>query len=265
MAFVDRKEFSPRCRDLVYCLGRRGSVRVGTNIGRGMTCRHPVVILLSVNESPFGLSDGSCTRLLKAAMLGPLVPHTLAPNDSELLCINVLPDDPAFRHLALWLSSRGIHPLEPDIFSDMHDELSLLFANRAPLQTVAAVYDKALQRVLNQLPSMPALDPRVSILMRMIAADPFAPVGALASTCGMSATGMSHLFSRSMGISMRSYRLWQKSAIAWCGMLQGKELTAVAHSAGFTDAAHFSREWRRWYGKTPSESRNPERVQVVFR
>ena len=262
---MDTSERSARGCDIVYCVGRRGSLRVGSNVAKGVTLRHPVVILLSVNDSPFGLFDGSYTRLFKAAMLGPMVPHGVVPNDAQMLIINVLPDAPAFPHLALWLSSRGVHPLDPLIFSDMRDDLYALFASNCPLHKAADLYDQSLQKILGELPAMPALDVRVSALMKMIAADPFAPVGTLASTCGMSVTGMSRLFSRSVGLSMRSYRLWQKSAVAWCSMLQGKELTAVAHNAGFTDAAHFSREWRRWYGKTPSESRNPERVQVVFR
>ncbi|WP_335616044.1 helix-turn-helix domain-containing protein [Halopseudomonas sp.] len=238
---------------------------MGSDVAKGITVRHPVVILLSVNDSPFGLYDGTSTRLLRAAMLGPMVPHRLIPNAAQLLVINVLPDDPAFPHLAVWLSSKAIHPLDPLIFCDRRDDLAALFTSNCSLQTAAVLYEQSLQTILGELPPMPDLDPRVAALMKTIAADPFAPLAALASTCGMSVAGMSHLFSRSVGISMRSYRLWQKSAIAWCGMLQGKELTAVAHSAGFTDAAHFSREWRRWYGKTPSESRNPARVQVVFR
>lgn len=249
--------------DVVYCVGRRGSLRAGSNVAKGVTLRHPVVIILSVNDSPFGLFDGSCTLLLEGAMLAPMVPHRLVPNDAQMLIINVLPDDPAFPLLALWLSSRAVHPLDPLIFSGMREDLSSLFASNCPLHKAAALYDQSMQRILGELPAMPVLDPRVSALMKMIAADPCAPVSALASSCGMSVSGMSRLFSRSVGLSMRSYRLWQKSAVAWCNMLQGKELTAVAHNAGFTDAAHFSREWRRWYGKTPSESRNPERVQVV--
>jgi len=251
--------------DVVYCIGRKSSLRVGSDVAKGVTSRHPVVIMLSLNDSPFGLFDGSCTRLLKAVMLGPMVPHGLVPNDAQMLIINVLPDDPAFPHMALWLSSRAVHPLDPLIFSDMRDDLCALFASNCALHEAAALYDQCMHRILAELPVMPALDPRVSALMKMIAADPCAPLTTLAGSCGMSVTGMSHLFSRSVGLSMRSYRLWHKSAVAWCNLLQGKEITAVAHNAGFTDAAHFSREWRRWYGKTPSESRNPERVQVVFR
>ncbi|GAP39057.1 hypothetical protein ISF6_0770 [Piscinibacter sakaiensis] len=45
----------------------------------------------------------------------------------------------------------------------------------------------------------------------------------------------------------------------------GRSLTEVAHAAGFGDSPQFSRTFLRWYGLSPSNSRNAKFMRVVRR
>jgi AraC-like DNA-binding protein len=62
-----------------------------------------------------------------------------------------------------------------------------------------------------------------------------------------------HAFTQSLGIALRPYILWLRVHRA-CGELSnGASVTEAAVRAGFSDAAHLSRMFRRMLGATPSE------------
>lgn len=87
----------------------------------------------------------------------------------------------------------------------------------------------------------------------------------LADSINVSASWLSHQFSREIGVPLRRYVLWQRVRRAVEIALQGATLTEAAHSAGFSDAAHLSRTFRRTFGISPSllfEHR--ERIAATF-
>lgn len=57
-----------------------------------------------------------------------------------------------------------------------------------------------------------------------------------------------HLFQAHMGLSAQRYLLWQRLLGALDGAAAGYTLTQAAHTAGFADAAHFSRVFRASFG-----------------
>lgn len=75
---------------------------------------------------------------------------------------------------------------------------------------------------------------------------------ALAAGVGVSASRLAHLLKAQTGSSMRrlkrGYRFWHAAR----AMLSGPNFTEVAHVAGFSDGAHFSRSFRDTYGLAPS-------------
>ena len=82
--------------------------------------------------------------------------------------------------------------------------------------------------------------------------DPQLPLEDLADETGLSYDRMSHLFSESMGLPLRSYTLSLKIHTAARLVGTGLNMTDIAHAAGFSDSSHFSRVWLRAYGGTPS-------------
>ncbi|WP_434423998.1 helix-turn-helix domain-containing protein [Nannocystis pusilla] len=100
------------------------------------------------------------------------------------------------------------------------------------------------------------IHPRVRKLLRALrSAEPEADTSlpALAALAGLSEGRLVHAFRDSVGIPLRPYLLWQKLQRAVVAMATGEPLARAAHSAGFADAAHMSRTFRRMFGMTASE------------
>jgi len=77
----------------------------------------------------------------------------------------------------------------------------------------------------------------------------------LAKEAHLSSGRLMHVFTESVGIPLRPYLAWLRVQRACCAILSGVSLTEAAHTAGFADAPHMSRTFRRRLGITPSELR----------
>ncbi|MDC0716894.1 helix-turn-helix transcriptional regulator [Nannocystis bainbridge] len=114
----------------------------------------------------------------------------------------------------------------------------------------------AAERLSRETATPRALHPRVRKLLRALrSAAPEADTSlpALAALAGLSESRLVHAFRDSVGIPLRPYLLWQKLQRAVVAMACGEPLARAAHSAGFADAAHMSRTFRRMFGMTASE------------
>ena len=76
---------------------------------------------------------------------------------------------------------------------------------------------------------------------------------ALAQVSGLSPSRLMHVFTESIGVPLRPYILWLRLQSASCDLMDGASMTAAAHNAGFSDAAHMTRTFRRMLGTTPSD------------
>lgn len=75
-----------------------------------------------------------------------------------------------------------------------------------------------------------------------------------ARIAGLSASRLGHLFREQTGSTFRGYVRWCRLKRAIESLREGSNLTAAAHVAGFSDAAHLSRSFRRMFGLTPSRA-----------
>jgi AraC-like DNA-binding protein len=98
------------------------------------------------------------------------------------------------------------------------------------------------------------LDPRVAQAVETIAADAagLTSVAQIAASVGLSASRFQCLFSSEVGVPYRRYRGWHRLRSAIREVTAGSNYTAAAHSAGFADQAHFTRDFRRTFGAPPS-------------
>jgi len=62
-----------------------------------------------------------------------------------------------------------------------------------------------------------------------------------------------HLFTKSVGVPLRPYVLWLRLQCGARALALGKSVADAAHAAGFSDAAHFTRTFRRMIGATPRQ------------
>src|SRR5262245_30591336 len=78
-------------------------------------------------------------------------------------------------------------------------------------------------------------------------------LNALAAIAGLSRSRFMHLFTEAIGVPLRPYVLWLRLQRAACDLMNGATVTTAAHRAGFSDAAHLTRTFRRMFGVTPSD------------
>jgi AraC-like DNA-binding protein len=100
----------------------------------------------------------------------------------------------------------------------------------------------------------PAIDRRVARALGIQASAPGRRVSlaATAAAVSLSPSRLAHLFTPAVGIPPRRYLLWLRLRDAVQELAQGAPITTAAHAAGFADAAHLSRTFRRMLGFTPS-------------
>jgi AraC-like DNA-binding protein len=75
----------------------------------------------------------------------------------------------------------------------------------------------------------------------------------LAQFSGLSSSRFMHVFTESVGVPLRPYILWLRLQRASCELMAGVSITEAAHNAGFSDAAHLTRTFRRMLGTTPTD------------
>lgn len=81
----------------------------------------------------------------------------------------------------------------------------------------------------------------------------------------ISPSRLSHLFKAQVGISFKRYLLWRKlhrAITIWAALPASQDMTTLAHQAGFSDLAHFSRTAAAMIGQTPSYLQQPNSAQM---
>jgi AraC-like DNA-binding protein len=97
-----------------------------------------------------------------------------------------------------------------------------------------------------------AIDPRIARALRDLESEPDLLLESLAVRCGLSESRLRHLFQRAVGVPLSRYRWWLRLRHVARAVRGGRSLAAAAHDAGFSDAAHLSRTFRRTFGFAPS-------------
>ena len=105
--------------------------------------------------------------------------------------------------------------------------------------------------VVRPVPQHPALLRAIRILPERLSTP--LRLGALAFELGISEGRLAHLFGEELGLPFRSYVAWLRVRSAGAAVQAGQTLTVAAHAAGFADAAHLTRTFRRMFGIAPSE------------
>jgi AraC-like DNA-binding protein len=75
----------------------------------------------------------------------------------------------------------------------------------------------------------------------------------LAAVAGLSPSRLMHVFTESVGVALRPYILGLRLQQACAELVAGATVTSAAYSAGFADAAHLTRTFRRRLGMNPTD------------
>ena len=131
--------------------------------------------------------------------------------------------------------------------TQLGDSASLTAARVEPWVTTTLLSDRRppsidhrVKRVLRDLPNRLAEAEAVSL-------------DAVAASVGLSPSRFLHLFTTSVGVPLRPYVLWLRLQCGASELARGRSVADAAHAAGFSDAAHFTRTFRRMIGATPRQ------------
>lgn len=185
-------------------------------------------------------------------LTAPDVAHSLDACGVEVLLVFLDPESDAGRSLGAVLGG-PVRLLD----GAARDRLVEGAAPMALMRADGAAWTSRLVEILGGAPVQPAraLHPRVRKLLRHLRAAPSGSdvsLPALAAVAGLSSGRLMHAFTESIGIPLRQYLAWLRLQRAAAAIVSGKPLADAAYAAGFSDAAHMSRTFRRMFGMAPS-------------
>ena len=192
--------------------------------------------------------------------VGPDVPHEIDARDGQVLMLFVEPESEDGLRLRAALGSEVV-PIREEVRASLLEPL-----RGHPFSTAdpASWMRHALAQLAGGATVRQASHPRVRRVLRYIPNVP--PDGdlsleALARVAGLSPSRFMHAFTESVGVPLRPYLLWQKLKRGAAAIAGGQPVGEAAHLAGFADAAHLTRTFRRMFGTTPSAMQR--RSQIV--
>jgi AraC-like DNA-binding protein len=183
-----------------------------------------------------------------AVLVRPDAWHEVNARDIDVLIAFV----DAESELGSALAERGkseVAPIPPPTIAEWRKQLG------EPASLTAARVEPWVRRSLLRDRHSPTIDYRVKRVLRSLpsrlAAEEAVSLDAVAASVGLSPSRFMHLFTRSVGVPLRPYVLWLRLQCGARELALGKSVADAAHAAGFSDAAHFTRTFRRMLGATP--------------
>lgn len=186
--------------------------------------------------------------------VAPDAPHSFDAQGAYAILF-VEPESRAGRAIiASTFKDGDLRALPPSSFEGLDAQLAALGRTPPPMAEELAELGQALVEGLARGEAHGPIDARIRDVVRWVARDQDEPIilEAAARVARLSPSRFSHLFVEQTGLSFKTYLLWVRLTRAVGLMTEGLSLTAVAHEAGFSDSAHFSRTFRRMFGVAPA-------------
>ena len=141
-------------------------------------------------------------------------------------------------------------PIPAQLIKNAFKIQSLDVATDIAIDEANQLREQCLRLVNGFIEKQSSIDPRISKLLRYVNRYPeqLSSGAKLASLIDLSEGRMQHLFKQQMGIPIRRYLLWMRLRQVVQLATTGESLTRAAHSAGFSDSAHFSRTFKSMFG-----------------
>lgn len=248
-------------KDNIYWVGNQGFIYTSPWVVTRNTSRHSAVVLLSATGEPLELETAGSRLRHSAIAVSPLVARNLHAKNIGLVSVNISPfhlDYRAFRRF----SDTGVTPLVREQYNDLDCQLLRAYEGQTSLSEAYALFHAVVERTVGQLPICYRRSSHTELVLQIMERHPMCSLSELSKQLGLSQSRTTHFFSSAIGLSLKSYMFWYKSAAAANLFLADHSLTEVAHNAGFADSAHLSRTWRNKFGTTPSYIRNDRCVQL---
>jgi len=239
----------------LYFWGER-ALYIGPGLAATVHAHHAIQFCISLSD-PVRFRTGPDTQWQEyaAAVIPTNQPHESDVAVELIASLWVEPDTVESRRRSVRpLSSRGIVPLERARLGSIAARLLACWTERWDSAGAAALVEDALN-LLPPGPSAPAAgDARVARALEILSSAPGRrmTLAHVAAGVSLSPSRIAHLLHAEMRTPARRYLLWLRLRDAIQALAHGTSITDAAHAAGFADAPHLDRTFRRMLGFTPS-------------
>lgn len=222
-------------------------------------------IVVSANGKPFELHMKGEVTHHQALVVKPLVEHRLIAEDTPIVSLLVNPLHPMFR-MFRGMPRHGVMSLPREAFAYHEPQLQAASGGEFDGAQGGLLYNGLISTVARYLPPVTrsAIDDKADRVVALLHADVNRSLDELARSVGVSYTRMSHLFTQSLGISLRNYQLWLKIHNALNMLYSGTTLTEIARTNGFADLAHLSRVSRQALGAPLTHFRSSPSLKKIY-
>ena len=248
--------------DNVYIVGCSGFIYTAASIVSEETRPPSAALIVSVGAAPFRITFKGKALWTRAAVIPPFLARGLCARDVPVVCFHITPGSPRYAGFRA-LARGGVAPLERDFFKDIDAPLEALYQGRLAPALAPEIYEQALCVPFRHLTPQSQPDSREPLIRELLESGRDLTLTDLARELGTSYFWASRLMSDVFGMSLRDYKSWQKLQRVFHLLHSKRSITEIAHAAGFTDSAHLSRTYQRWFGQPPSYSRNRNNVRVM--
>lgn len=218
--------------------------------GAASSHRHDAIQLIWSPNRPFRLVTESGALEAHAAVVPANAPHRFEAGDELLVMVFVEPAG----ELGRWLG----------VFATEHDGLDIDAWFADVDLTSPGDADDAIrwgQDAAARLAGVEAVTTGSGVRPEVLAAVDFIEANLdgtprledAARTAALSPRQLRRSFAAEIGIPFRRYVLWRRMRRAFIAVRKGADMTTAAAMAGFADAAHFSRTFRKMFGLAPSD------------
>lgn len=241
----------------LYFWGER-ALYLGPGLAATVHAHHAIQVCIPLS-SAVRLRTGPSARWREydAAIVPANQPHESDVAVDVIASLWVEPDTASGQGLGRSGAQCAIRPIERSKLGAVVSSLLACWREGWDSARTAALVEDVEEILARGQSARPVGDPRVARALDILASAPEHRVrlADVAAGVSLSASRIAHLLSAEIRIPARRYLLWLRLRDAVQAMARGASITEAAHTAGFADAAHFDRTFRRMLGFTPSAAR----------
>lgn len=239
---------------------------IGKAVDTAIHAHHALQIAISF-EAPIDVILPDASYKFKGVLIDSDQPHECRTYDNTFLILNIAPESKIGLGLKKkYLSSQTVIELPDTQVSTFSQKLKTALKEKNNSNEIFLLTQDFLHNLSDTIETSVYDNRVVKILEELNRQNSSViTVNELAEKVFISPARLIHLFTAQVGIPIRKYILWSKLLVAVQKILETKNITESALYAGFSDAPHFNKTFRRMFGINPSTLIKNSQIVQAYR